>query len=262
MEGAAVNYAAAAVLDSDGETMVLASEFLDALPDDHVTLEVCRKVSRTNPLSFIHQRLARCCWSLGEYEEAAQVYRALIARRTLPEAERLELELSLAQLLLEKGDAAEGLSLMEQVLPRLGSDQNVLELQLSLADHYLNAGRFESALKIFLQRAGNSIPCARRAELLRKASRCYHGLRQYDKAIGSLIEILTFVRETGPTDDPLAQSAIITDPHFYEDVYSALAQNYEAKGDLSCARGALKKEAKYHCKGCAIPQSDQQAGAA
>lgn len=251
---AALSYAQAAALDPYEQHFQIAYEYFDDLPDSPATLALLRTITQTNPMSFLHERLARCCWKLGEYGEAASVYRALLARKTLGLEERLDLEWQLSGLLIKMGNVAEGFSIIERILPQLGSSYDTEGIERDLADDYLKAGRFDSALKIFLHRAEHFLPGAEKAEMLRKAARCYHGQHHYDKAINCLIEILTFVRETGaPEDDFLAMKTVITDPRFYEDLYAALGQNYEAKGDVLRAREAFKKEKEYHFRASAPP---------
>jgi len=169
---------------------------------------------------------------------------------------RAEIELELASVLEDMGEPGGTVALLESAIPQLGSEFNLNEVKIQLAENYVQLGRFYPALLIFSNQAASLIPGQRRAEMLLKTAKCYEGLRNYEDAIQCLIEILTFVREYGDADDDwLAKKRIVSDPGFYEQIYAALTRCYEAKGDFIRAKEAFKKEKEYYAKNLARNQS-------
>ena len=209
--------------------------------------------------AYFQETLAQLSHSLGGFSEAENIYRALLARNGFDPERRLDWEWRLSGVLIGCAKYTEGFALIERVLPQLGSYYNIAAIERALADDYLKAGRFESALELSLHRAESALPGRAKAEMLRKASRCYEELHEHDRAIECLIEVLTFVREAGSPDDGwIEQKTIISDPRFYEDIYAALTRNYEAKGDLVRAKETFKKEKEYCAKGVADSEQNQK----
>lgn len=259
IEDAAFSYVEASLLDrvDKHDAAYQVYELLDRLSDGGKALDILRRIlSRYPNYEYFKETLAEFCHRYGENAEAEAAYRELLKKDGVSPEQRLDWEWRLSEVLIDSGKYDEGFPLVERVLPQLGSDYDVESIERSLADDYLKAGRFESALKIFLHRAENSWPGDHKAGMLRKVSRCYEGLHLHEKAIECLIEILTFVRETGnPGEDWVQKKTVISDPRFYEEIYAALTRNYEAKGDLLRAREAFKKEKEYYASAVAAGAS-------
>jgi tetratricopeptide (TPR) repeat protein len=249
-EDAAFSYVEASLLDREDkhDAAYHVYELVDHLADTTKALDILRRIlSRYPSYEYFKETLAEFCYRYGEYAEAEAAYRELLKKDGIDPERRLDWEWRLSGVLIDSGKYDEGFPLIERVLPQLGSRYDAENIERSLADDYLKAGRFKPALETYLHRAPQFLPGKSKAEMLRKAARCYEGLKQYDKAIECLVEILTFIREGGSQDDDwIAKKTVIFDPRFYEEIYAALTRNYEAKGDLFRAKETFKKEKEVH----------------
>jgi tetratricopeptide (TPR) repeat protein len=145
-------------------------------------------------------------------------------------------------------DISASVALVEKALPRLGRHWSLEDIESKLADDYLELGRFEDSLKIYL----NWLRYAPAPVALIGEGGTPHSAqdsRIYEIVKKGLLKILHEVEVSGIVFEDIGDMFLgRTSPSFYGKLYLALARCYEEKGETKEAKEAHDKAMKYFGK--------------
>jgi tetratricopeptide (TPR) repeat protein len=188
----------------------------EKIPDKQRALNLVTQLRDRDPSNTQGLEIqALACWRQHEFKRAESAFRELLARIDDPD-ESANVRYSLSRVLIDSEQYDEGISLLESILPVLPSCWDYHEVEHELAEAYFKAGRFDSALKIYIEHSEGCHQSLSKAQTLIRVSRCYEAIGDYTSAIDCLLEILTFVCEDPPLDASWIQrGCVISDPIFF-----------------------------------------------
>jgi tetratricopeptide (TPR) repeat protein len=248
LEVAVQKYADAEILDSKGKLGAGARIYeiaVDQLKGSRI-IDVLCKIVEKNPDNFDFKHSLAWAYNVrNKLSRAEQLFRELLSLALAKDGLREDIQMELSGVLRKKGELADSVALVEAALPRLGSNWCREDIESELADDYLELGRFEDALKIYL----NWLNHTNHSVALTgddSASHSARDLRIFEIVKKGLLELLDAVELTQlmqEDDGDLFANRI--NPSFYGKIYLALARCYEEKGEAKEAKIAHDKAMEY-----------------